>query len=277
MTTPERFPMVPGLGGEGQAMDAPSAGRPERLAGRIAFEGVLRAIAVGSLLWALWEFVAPAARASAVVTDARLSAALPRWTVGQAPAHIALELTGLPDPVARDWLADLARTGSIVTWRPRQGRALAGAAIEVAAVADPIGRVRELVAAPSGTRVAVHDDLGELAAAVATGGGVTLEGPPPSGLAAAIVARGEARAALGDSLIYRPVLVIGRIGWESKFLIDALEGDGWTVQTRLTLTPRASVIRGPRVALDTGHVAAVIVVGEPAAIGLATLDGYVRS
>jgi hypothetical protein len=132
------------------------------------------------------------------------------------------------------------------------------------------------VAAPSGARVTLSDDLGSIDSMVAGGGGATAEGPPPVGMASATLIVTVARAAVADSLLLRPLLVIGRVGWESKFLVRALEERGWRVDLRLALTPHADLTQGVSTPLDTGRVAAVLVVGASTGVDPSTLERYVH-
>jgi hypothetical protein len=95
-------------------------------------------------------------------------------------------------------------------------------------------------------------------------------------LASAEVGGTVARAAVGDSLQLRPLLVVGRVGWESKFLVRALEERGWRVDMQLAVTPQARVTQGSTTSLDTGRTAAVLVVGEATGISPTALQRYVR-
>ena len=205
-----------------------------------------------------------------------LGSALAAWTTGPAPRDVQVQLDAVPSAATREWLGALAAGGLHVSWIPR-GPDVVGAALAVVPRPDPAGRVSLAGAAPSGARVTLSDDLGSLDSMIVRGGGATAEGPPPVGMASATLTGSVARAATADSLLLRPLLVIGRVGWESKFLVRALEERGWRVDLRLALTPHANLAQGVSTPLDTGRVAAVLVVGEATGEDPSALEHYVRN
>ena len=68
--------------------------------------------------------------------------------------------------------------------------------------------------------------------------------------------------------------MLGRVGWESKFTIAALEERGWTVDARLGLSPANSILQGTPMAPDTGRYSAVIVLDSLAATNPAAIVRY---
>jgi hypothetical protein len=92
-----------------------------------------------------------------------------------------------------------------------------------------------------------------------------------------VVGGTPARGAVADSLTIRHLLVLGRAGWESKFLVRALEERGWAVDLRLGVAPRNEVIQGPRGPIDTARYAGVIAVDSSAAPAASRIAAYVRS
>jgi hypothetical protein len=226
-------------------------------------EWALRLAALALLAWALWGALQPAAAVSASADSRTLRQSLVRWTVATPPPHavhvIIGDSTGLSG-YAREWLAALLHTGTRVSWSAP--RPLPATAIEVDPVADPRGGTRVRVAAPEGAAVTLRDALGPYG---------TMSVPPHGHVAAgvihgalrsvdAVVAGMPARGVVGDSLTLRRILVLGRAGWESKFIIRALEEEGWQVDAKLRVTPTLSVTQGRPSAPDTAVYAAVVAV-----------------
>jgi hypothetical protein len=79
--------------------------------------------------------------------------------------------------------------------------------------------------------------------------------------------------------------VLGRAGWEAKFVVAALEEAGWTVDARIPLAPGVVVRQGSAAAPDTAHDAAVVALdssaltfaGPSASSSGRALAAYVRS
>ena len=238
---------------------------------RVALEWALRVVALAALallLWRRWQPERTGLATVDVASGADVPAALARWTRA-APvalgAHTALD--SLPDAAARDWMVALRRAGVRLGWSAERAPAVAVAAT---AAADPQGGVRLAVAAPPGARVAIGDEYGVLDTLRAAGAGasVTL-----ADAGATLRALGDgARAATRTPAPPRlgRVLVLGRAGWEAKFVVAALEERGWRVSARMPVAPTVVVAQGPT-ALDTAQVSAVVALDSTAA-----LDAVVR-
>ena len=137
---------------------------------------------------------------------------------------------------ARDSLAALARAGNNVMW--------SGDVAEVAAMAEP---EREPAAGwrlsvVSDAAAAVRDSLGLLDSLAAGGGALGAAGVRGTfaineGTTTAST-HGAVEAELGR------VLVLARAGWEAKFVIAALEEQGWRVDARLSIAPDVVVSQG---------------------------------
>ncbi len=241
---------------------------------RRALEGVAHTAALGLLAWLLLRTISAAgvgpperARSSA------LPAALARWSTVDRPARVRAVVDGELSPAASDWLAALRRSGTPVAWE--------GAPAPVAAVddpvADPAGAARVLVATPAGAPVVLDDRVGRLDSLTAgrTGAAFLVRSGPPwvrvrtGGLAAS--------AAMRDSLVLGRLLLLGRVGWEAKFVAAALEERGWKVDARLALSPRGDVTQGGAARLDTNRYSAVIVLDSVASGELAGIQSYLRS
>ncbi|MCC7001916.1 MAG: hypothetical protein IT357_07150 [Gemmatimonadaceae bacterium] len=178
--------------------------------------------------------------------------------------HVAVD--GGLSPVMRDSLAALAAAGDSVSWSGSVAAVIASAE----AVREPSGATRFNVVADSAT--ALGDSLGLIDSLSAGAGTLTTEGvrgqfaANSSGTTASVAAR--TAPALGR------VLVIGRVGWESKFTIAALEEAGWLVDARLRLSDTITVEQGRSTAPNVGAHAAVVVLDS--LLGAETANSIAR-
>ena len=238
---------------------------------RLWLERIARGVALLLLLWLLVDVFRGRGEPLRVSVGERdLPAQLFRWSTVAEPAWVHLESEGSLAPFQRDWLAALSGAGTRVTWGGEGGVALA---LAVEPVADPEGGVRAWIAAPSGTRVLVLDPAGPLDSVPASGGGARL-------LVRSSPAELEARAGgsvagsvVIDSLVLGRLLLLGRAGWESKFVAAALEERGWKLDARLRLSPRGDVRQGTATPIDTARYAAVLVLDS---IGTAEAQAVAR-
>ena len=244
--------------------------------GRRRFELAARAGAIAMLAWMIARSAAP--RDTATVqerTDSHaLSAALASWTL--APEPTAVHVTAAFAPAARelDWLRAFTHAGVRVTW---SGDSLPATAIEVAARNDPAGGVRAYVAAPVGTRATLSDAVGLLDTIGVAPGTNALALPVSVGALDVLVGHQHARAAAPDSLLPRQVVLLGRAGWEGKYVTAALEERGWKVSSRLRVAPSVFVTQGTPLALDTAHTSAVIALDSSAASYAGAIAAFERS
>lgn len=238
-------------------------------------EGVLRAISIAALAWMLWSSLgndATAVRQSASSTN--LMSALSDWTrEAIAPPRIAVSLDSAPVPAVRDWLAALAASGSEVSWSGD----LPAVGIGVQPVPSPAGGLSVLIAAPSGARAALRDEVGPLDTVEARNGGARFAIPAASGAIAARVGGTVGQSVARDSVQLRRVLVIGRAGWESKFVIAALEESGWKVDAQIAVAPGAAVTQGSLASLDTARYSAAVALDETSAPHAQRIAAYVAS
>jgi hypothetical protein len=202
-----------------------------------------------------------------------LAVRLPRWSTAADPASVHLESAGFLPPYQRDWLAALPGVGTAVTWELQGGVPLA---LAVDPVADPEGGVRAWIAAPAGVRVEVRDPAGPLDSLAASGGGARLlvRSNPAELLTDAGGA--TARSAVTDSLILGRLLLLGRAGWESKFVAAALEERGWRLEARLRLSPKGDVRQGALTPIDTARYAAVLVLDSVGNAEARAITRFVR-
>lgn len=239
---------------------------------RPALEGLLRAVALVAAAVLLWYAVhalgaRPVARAMGEV-----EAALARWTLQEEPQAVHAVFDSAPTPTERDWLAALGAAGTPATWA---GTAPVPSAVTVEPVADPRRPSHVWVAAPAGAAVTLRDELGVLDSVTPARGGVRVVVPRLEGAATMQVENTEAAAAVRDSLVLRPVLVLGQAGWEAKFVLAALEERGWKVDARLAVAPSGDVRQGPAPKIDTAGYAAVIALDSVAARYAGAIRRYV--
>ncbi len=241
--------------------------------GRI--ESLLRFASIAVLTWLLWHSLDRGRPESIMhARSASLSSAIRDWsTAGLAPDHIAVQLDSTPTPIQRDWLAALRSSGSKVTWSGD----LPAAAVTSAAVVSPRGGLTVLVASPRGAAVKLSDDIGVLDTAAAGVGGARFTLPSATGGIRAIAGNTIAHTYLPDSVQIRRLLVIGSAGWESKFVVAALEEDGWKVDAEMRVAPGVTVTQGSLGPIDTGRYSAVIALDGSAAARASDIKRYVSS
>jgi hypothetical protein len=199
-------------------------------------EGVLRGVAVAALLAAL------------------IAALWPQARDGSAGAAVSLRFDAAPSALLRDSLAALARAGRLVTW--------SGDVASVAAMAEVVREPspRWRIAVVGDSPVQLRDSLGPIDSL--TSGIVTTQ--PTLGPALA-VERGSVAAVRPEERVQtRGVLVLGRVGWESRFVMTALEEAGWRVDARLPLG-RGREVRQGNPTLDLARHDVVIVLDSASA------------
>ena len=213
----------------------------------------------------------PAGRAegSAVVQS------LTSWSTREAPSRVHVAFDPAPTPEIRDWLAAIGQAGTHVTWG---GAAPATSALTVEPVPDPWRPTRIWISAPAGSRVVLRDELGLVDTAAVERFGARLVVPHLEGTLHAANADLKATSAERDSLLLRPVLILGQAGWEAKFTAVALEEHGWRVEARLAVAPTGDVRQGAaRLVIDTTRYAAVIAIDSVANRYAFQLARYVRA
>lgn len=173
----------------------------------------------------------------------------------------------------RDSLAARARAGDAVTWSGD----IAAVATSSEPVRDPSARTR--ISVVSDGAVALGDSLGELDSLPAGGGSISV-----SGLRGAVRVRdGLTSAGASASDTARTgaapgrVFVLGRVGWEAKFTIAALEEDGWEVDARLRLSDALRVTQGASRMPVLGTHAVVVALDTVLGADAAQLMRFVRA
>lgn len=210
-----------------------------------------------------------------MVAQNRLAAALAAWTAAPPADTLHVRVERVPDGQERDWLRALSSAGTTVSWSAIS--TLPALALEVQPRDDPMGGVTARVAAPRGARVQVGDAATPIDSMVLDAGGAAIIIPIASQPLSVRVGSSQATATSADSLLARRVVVLGRGGWEGKFVIAALEERGWLVDARLAVAPGIDVTQGTPGTLDTSRVAAVIALDSAADRDASRIAAFVRS
>src|SRR5687768_12138877 len=217
-------------------------------------EWALRAAALAALTLLLWGTLCPSStRDGVTVARGALDRALVDAT-RQAVSAIAAELDSTPSAVHREWLAAIAAAGTEVTWSGD----LAPIVIGASTVPEPEGRVRVAIAANDGARVVLSDGLGVIDTVAANDGSSAALLRTATGFLSASSADSRGVATLPPPSRVRKVLVLGSAGWETKFVIAALEEAGWSVDARIRVAPGVETVQGTGLAPDTARHSAVI-------------------
>jgi len=243
---------------------------------RQRLELALRLLALAAIAVLIWQVRRPEAEGGTVIADREaLTTTLARWTIdGPAAAHVVIDT--IPDREQREWMRALRGAGTSLTWSLRDS-ALAPLVAVTEPLARPDGGARLLVSA-GGERDVALSDGGGLIDSIAVGtGGAAIELPTPGSALALDAAASWATTSLRDSLIVRPVLVLGAAEWESKFTIAALEESGWQVAARLAVAPGVEVTQSAPSPIDTSRFSLAIVLDSVGPAVAAQLARYVRS
>lgn len=191
---------------------------------------------------------------------------LQRRTEAVAARHVAL--SGSLASATRDSLAAFARAGHGVTW--------SGPLAAVMAVAEPLREPLPAwrIAAVGDRALELRDSLDVLDSLDAAGVVVTepTRGAPQLREDASVALVGTPTA-----IIPQAVLVLGRVGWESRFAIAALEEVGWTLDARLELGRARNVTQGSTAPTRARHGVVVVFDSATARREAATLERFVRA
>ena len=243
---------------------------------RVRLEQVLRGIVIAALAVMLWQSLREQTDSSGQRLRARGvgGGVLARWSAAStAPAAIHLQLDSVPAPVERAWLSALDGAGSTVTWSGD----LPSVMIDAQPVASPAGGTKMLIAAPAGSSVVVSDDIGVIDTIQTRNRGASLVLNAVTGNLTARERRSVASTVQRDSVVLRKILVIGDAGWESKFVVAALEEEGWKVDAFIRVAPGVEVSQGSAVAIDTSGYSAVVALDAAASPYANRIVEFVRT
>jgi hypothetical protein len=203
-----------------------------------------------------------------------LPRALREWTSAPPADTLGLRVSGGVDQPTRDYLRALRANGSSIAWT---NEGILPIMLEAEPLQDPAGGVVARVAAPAGSVLSLSDSLGVLDSVHISRLGMSVRIPAFSGnivLSAGATAASVAPRALRPD---RFIVVLGMAGWESKFIVRALEERGWKVESRLGIAPGLSAIQGKPFPLDTARHATVIVLDSSAAGFAREIQQFVRA
>jgi len=206
------------------------------------------------------------------VTTQLLDSALAAWTAAP-PSRATVNASTVPNGQQRDWLVALRRTDLAIEWTTGDSSG-GGLVVEAGPLAASPALITALGA--PGSSVVLDDDLGRLDSTATGRDGIARWRASPLGAARAGLGTSTAIAVARDSLLTRPVLVLGQAGWESKFVVTALEEAGWSVSARLAVAPGAVVRQGPPVRIDTSSLSAVVVLDSTAVLDRVEIARFVN-
>jgi hypothetical protein len=223
----------------------------------------MRAALVAMLAVALWRALhetAPIAGTRAVRAST-LARALHDASVGARTGAIELEVDSMPSAAHRAWLGAMRSAGVTVRWRGNP----AALGIATERVREPDAPVRVLLAADTGATIFLSDSAGVLDTVRAARGGATLEASDVVGAVRAGRGPWTAQMAPPPPGTRRAVLVLGRAGWESRFVLAALGEAGWSVRARLPAAPGVTVSDAGLLPIDTTRYDVVVALDSSAA------------
>lgn len=207
--------------------------------------------------------------ALAALAAATLVAAWRGWrseVTGPSALRVQLEIS--PTAITRDSLAALARAGRRVTW--------AGDLAPLAVMAEPVREpgLRWRVAAVGSAPLIVRDSLGVIDS-LAVASALTLE--PTRGPVQIVQGSTLASVTPRDIAPPRRAMVLGRVGWEARFIITALEEAGWNVDARLALGREREVRQGDASPRLERHDVVIVTDSTSANASAASLARFVRA
>ena len=237
-------------------------------------ERVLRLVgfaALTALVVRLWSGSGVAGGTVRVSTGS-LDSALAAWSASS-PARATVDAAVIPGGRQRDWLVALRRTGLDVDWTTSDS---SGGALVVEAGPLPDSPSRVMASGRPGSALVLADELGRIDSTRAGRDGIAVWRARPLGAATVTLGVSSASGAARDSLVTRPILIVGQAGWESRFVTTALEEDGWPVAARLEVAPGAVVRQGPQAGIDTALLSAVIVLDSTSPLDPRAIARFVR-
>lgn len=229
---------------------------------RRASEWVSRVALVTALAVALWRSVNASRRDATTVAmhAAEPGNALARATMSDRVGAVDVDVDGTMSTRQLAWLSALRRGGVQVHWRGSPP----ALAIAADRAREPVAPVLLRLVADSGADLVVGDSVGAIDSLNA-GHGATLEASDVAGTVSARRGSWTATTRVPVRQERRNVLVLGRAGWESRFVLDALGEAGWHVRARLPVAPGVSVTDVALLPLDTVRYDAVIALDSSAA------------
>lgn len=240
---------------------------------RSRVELVARAALLALLAFMAWRsFLPENVRDPERSPAASLNSDLRRW-VRSAPPSIEVDLRPLPNATQRAWMQALALSGTTTHW---SGASDAAMVVSSEPLAQPGNKDRLSVGASANRALMVSDAAGFIDSLPTKTTAATLLVPSSWGSLHVTAGADSASTTTSDSLQLRPILVLGRAGWESKFVLAALEEAGWKTETRIHLRPDA-VVRQGDAPVDTAHFSAVVALDSSSLSRADQIARFVRS
>ncbi len=200
------------------------------------------------------------------------TADLVRATRDEPGSALHFALGGIPTRTERAWLNALGSAGSEISWSGN----LAPLAMASRPVSSPLGGYVISVSAPPDKALLLRDNISAIDTVTAASGFASIPVTVGTGNVRAVTGRDSAYVALRDTVGLRRVLVLGKAGWETKFLVTALEESGWRVDANISVAPSASVNQGGAV-IDTATYSGVVALDESAASRAREIADFVRT
>ncbi|MES2176983.1 MAG: hypothetical protein V4550_03885 [Gemmatimonadota bacterium] len=235
---------------------------PSRADARRSAEWVLRGALIAALAWALWLSIrrAESSPHPRRATPATLAEELQYALTTNDSVSIDFSIDATPTRADRDLLVALRRAGIPVSWSGSQPPL----AMQLVREREPAAGAILRIAGDGAAAVAIVDSAGPLDSVVAQRGATLAMGT----LVGAVRAKSGdfySRTRVPDAATRRPVLVLGRAGWETKFVMTALTESGWNVRSRIPTAPNVFVHDDGLLPLDTARYDAVIALDSTAA------------
>ena len=248
-------------------MRSPDSWRP--LAERVVrATGLVAMLALATRLWTGTRDAGD----GVTVTSASLDSALAVWSTTP-PSAAVVNTATVPDGSQRDWLTALRRNGLSLGWTISDSSG-AGMVVEPAPLPESPARI--IAIGRTAGAVVLSDDLGRIDSTRVGQRRVAQWRATPIGTARVNLGAAIAAASARDSLITRSVLVLGQASWEAKFVVAALEEDGWSVVARLAVAPGAIVTLGPAVRIDTSTLSAIVVLDSTSQVDVSEVARFVN-
>jgi hypothetical protein len=229
-----------------------------RVESRVLFERVLRGVVIVALTLLLWQSLREhphSGRQTVVARGAAVSGSLLEWSVSPgAPQSILVQLNNVPSVSERAWLGALGAAGSRLLWSGD----IPATILDAQPVASPTAGTKVTFAVPKGAAVVLADEVGVIDTVIAQRWGASLALGSLTDHISATVDGSVASTVLSDSVALRKILVIGNAGWESKFVVAALEEGGWEVEALIRVAPNVDVAQGAATVIDTARYSAVV-------------------
>lgn len=241
---------------------------------------LLQGVAIACAAAAAWRLAHPTvAWPSAVTVDGDTiraaegvaSRATLASLVATAPGEsIRVRLRSVPSARVRGQLRALADAGAAIALTTPTPFATPAVAARVVDGPAPMATV--LVAGDSSATYRIGDDAGALDS---VRGATALHLASIAGSAHVRAPGVHAAAPVRTTTIGTRVFVAGAAGWESRFVVAALEEAGWRVDAALAVAPTVVVRQGEPVLARERHVAAIVLPGAPAST-VRGLPAFVR-